>query len=173
MPKMYCPKCGRELDLDSGEIRFCRYCGFELADTKDALRGYSEHKRIGFSVVTWSYALLLIVALVLHGEYVSLDTPWVYWLITALIVVSASLFISAAVSALKPAIFLTGNRRKKATLKAHEDKNDPGNSEGYDAPLLPPIHEAVTNLSDRGATKEALKQPRSVTEETTKRLSES
>jgi hypothetical protein len=58
MPEMFCPRCGRELELDSGEIRFCRYCGFALADTKDALHGYSERKRVGFSIVTCSYALV-------------------------------------------------------------------------------------------------------------------
>ena len=70
---MYCPQCGRELELDSGETRFCRYCGFSLTDTKEALHGYSEQKRIGFSVVTWAYALLLLVTLLLHGGYVSLE----------------------------------------------------------------------------------------------------
>ena len=105
MPEMYCPQCGRELELDSGEIRFCRYCGFSLADTKEALHGYSEQKRVGFSVVTWAYALLLVVTLLLHGGYVSLATEWVYWLLTALIVLSVSFFVSAAVSALKPAMF--------------------------------------------------------------------
>ena len=76
MPQMYCPQCGRELELDSGEIRFCRYCGFALTDTKEALHGYSEKKRIGFSIVTWSYTLLLAVTLLLHGGYVSLETSW-------------------------------------------------------------------------------------------------
>ena len=81
MPQMYCPQCGRELDLDSGDIRFCRYCGFALLDKKESLQGYSREKGTGFSIVTWSYALLLIVTLLLHGKYVSLDTRWVYWLL--------------------------------------------------------------------------------------------
>lgn len=111
MPEMYCPQCGRELELDSGETRFCRYCGFSLTDTKEALHGYSEQKRIGFSVVTWAYALLLLVTLLLHGGYVSLETSWVYWLISILIVVSVSCFVSAAVSALKPALFAKAKLR--------------------------------------------------------------
>ena len=116
MPEMYCPRCGRELELDSGEIRFCRYCGFALADTKDALHGYSEHKRVGFSIVTWSYSLLLIITLLLHGQYVSLNTGWIYWLLTLLIVVSVSFFASAAVSALKPAMFSKNKGGKSGTL---------------------------------------------------------
>ncbi len=66
---MYCPQCGRELNLDSGDVWFCRYCNFLLTDTKEALQGYSKQKRTGFSIVTWSYALLLIVTLLLHGGY--------------------------------------------------------------------------------------------------------
>jgi predicted amidophosphoribosyltransferase len=73
MPQMYCPQCGRELALDSGEISFCRYCGFSLVDTKEALHGYSQQKRTGFSIVTLSYTLLLMVTLLLHGQYVSLQ----------------------------------------------------------------------------------------------------
>ena len=121
MPEMYCPRCGRELELDSGEIRFCRYCGFSLVDTKEALHGYSEQKRMGFSIVTLAYALLLMITLLLHGQYVSLNTGWIYWLLTILIVISASFFISAAISASKPAMFLKAMRRDKATLDPHQD----------------------------------------------------
>jgi hypothetical protein len=102
---MYCPQCGRELSLDSGDVRFCRYCGFLLTDTKEALQGYSKQKRTGFSVVTWSYALLLIVTLLLHGSYIPLAALWGYWVSAILIVVSVSLFASAAVSAMKPQLF--------------------------------------------------------------------
>jgi len=36
-------------------------------------------KTTGFSVVTWSYVLLLIVTLLLHGKYISVGTRWMYW----------------------------------------------------------------------------------------------
>lgn len=170
MPEMYCPQCGRELELDSGEIRFCRYCGFSLADTKDALQGYSEQKRMGFSIVTWSYALLLIVTLLLHGQFVSLNTGWVYWLLTALIVVSASFFTSAAISALKPAMFSKGKRRNKTTLEPHGASPGALSSKGHDASLLPPSSVPVTDFSDQGSSRERVKEPRSVIEGTTRKL---
>jgi hypothetical protein len=72
MIKMYCPQCGRELDLDSGKVRFCRYCGFALLDTKEALQGYSGQKRWAAVTISMSYTLLLIVSLLMHGGYVSL-----------------------------------------------------------------------------------------------------
>ena len=105
MQSMYCPQCGRELNLDSGDVRFCRYCGFLLTDTKEALQGYSKQKRTGFSIVTWSYALLLIVTVLLHGSYIPIAARWGYWVSALLIVGSVSLFASAAVSAMKPQLF--------------------------------------------------------------------
>ncbi len=41
-------------------LRLRRYCFFSLGETKDALHGYTEQKRTGFSIVTWSYALSLL-----------------------------------------------------------------------------------------------------------------
>ena len=161
MPQMYCPQCGRELDLDSGDIRFCRYCGFSLLDTKESLQGYSKQKRTGFSIVTWSYALLLIVTLLLHGRYVSLNTGWVYWLLTALIVISVSFFCSAAVSALKPAMF---SKSKKTETGEHPLPL----SEGHTTAALPPSRLPVDDL--RGDHRERVGEPRSVVEGTTKKL---
>ncbi len=165
---MYCPQCGRELDLDSGDIRFCRYCGFSLLDTKESLQGYSQQKRTGFSIVTWSYALLLIVTLLLHGKYVSLDTTWVYWLLTALIVVSVSFFCSAAASAIKPAMFAKSKDRDKAAMHPQANTTAALASPGEQATnLLRPAGEAV-----KGITRESIKEPRSVVEGTTKKLSD-
>jgi hypothetical protein len=168
MPEMYCPRCGRELDLDSGEIRFCRYCGFSLDDTKDALRGYSEQKRLGFTIVTCSYVLLLIVTLLLHGQYVSLNTGWVYWLLTLLVVASVSLFISAATSALKPALFLKAMRGDKTRLPA--DRADVISSTEENRASLPPARVPVNDIRNQPVAKEPVSEPRSVIEGTTKRL---
>jgi hypothetical protein len=170
MPEMYCPQCGRELVLDSGEIRFCRYCGFSLIDTKEALHGYSEQKRMGFSIVAWSYALLLIVTLLLHGQYVSLNTGWIYWLLTLLIVASVSFFASAAVSALKPALFLKTMRRDKAKIEPHAD----GASvlKNIEARVLSTGNMPLTDFSNQGETRDAVREPLSVVEGTTRRLND-
>jgi hypothetical protein len=157
--------------LDSGEIRFCRYCGFALADTKDALHGYSERKRTGFSIVTWSYALLLVVTLLLQGQYVSLNTGWVYWLLTLLIVLSVSFFASAAVSALKPSLFAKG-KRDKAALESHRDSPNVLTSPLKHEMSLPSSGVPVTNLANQDVSTESVRQPRSVVEETTKKLND-
>ena len=165
MPEMYCPQCGRELVLDSGEIRFCRYCGFSLVDTKESLHGYSEHKRTGFSIVTVSYLLLLLVTLLLHGKYVSLDTRWGYWLPTLLIVVSVSFFCAAALSTLKPALFAKSKRGPQAPLGSNADAHSLSGSEGQ-ASLLP-AHEVPVSDFDQGARRGTV---HSVVEGTTRKL---
>ena len=146
---MYCPQCGRELNLDSGDVRFCRYCGFLLTDTKEALQGYSKQKRTGFSVVTWSYALLLIVTLLLHGGYLPIAAGWAYWVPAILIVVSVSLFVSAAVSAMKPQLFSRGFRGRKEELDKRHSTNELNAGFPADLPLstrenAPSVTEATT-----------------------------
>ena len=167
MPEMYCPQCGRELDLGPADIRYCRYCGFSLLDTKEALQGYSKQKRIGFSIVAWSYSLLLIVTLLLHGQYVSLNTGWVYWLLTLLIVISASFFISAAVSASKPAMFSKNKRRNEAST--HLDSRDA--LKGSE-PQLPPASVPTVDASNYDRRGEPLREPRSVVEDTTRKFND-
>ena len=169
---MYCPQCGRELDLDAGDIRFCRYCGFALLDTKESLQGYSQQKRTSFSIVTWSYSLLLIVTILLHGRYVSLDTKWVFWLLTILIVASVSFFIAAAVSAMTPAMFsklkVGGDARPGSQTDTARSLRT---SETFDTSLLPPAKEPVSDLSNSRA-REKVETPRSVVEGTTKNLND-
>jgi hypothetical protein len=167
---MYCPQCGRELELDSGEIRFCRYCGFSLTETKEALHGYSQQKRMGFSIVTWAYALLLLVTLLLHGQYVSLDSRWGYWIPTLFIVVSVSFFVSAAVSALKPALFSKSKRGNHAKLEDTADTRElsrTGQAASLPAPGVP-----VSELANQARRRETAGEPRSVVEGTTKKLDE-
>lgn len=169
MPNMYCPQCGRELDLDSGDVRFCRYCGFALDDTKEALQGYSKQKRVGFSIVAWSFALLLMVALLMHENYIPLNTGWGYWLTAILIVLSVSLFSSAALSALKPAMFAKKQRPAKGIPEPHEPVRDvltDAHSRGASLPQGQP----ATDLGEPEKRAMEIKRHGSVTEGTTRRL---
>jgi hypothetical protein len=153
---MFCPQCGRELSLDSGDVRFCRYCGLSLVDTREELQGYSKQKRTGFSVVTWSYALLLVVTLLLHGSYIPIAGGWGYWISAILIVASVSLFVSAAVSAIKPQLFARRAKgmldQPRSTTELHSET--PGR--------LPAVNREIVSTTAEARN--------SVTEDTTKRL---
>ena len=178
MIKMYCPQCGRELDLDSGEVRFCRYCGFPLLDTKEALRGFSNIKRWGAAVITMSYALLFFLFASVHTKVVSLDTKWVYWLFPILMVVSVIAFVTASITTilitLRPAVFQPKSKRgNKETLEPDGDSPDALRSAGgHDASLLPPASVPVTDLSNQGRKRAKAEEPRSVIEGTTKGLND-
>jgi hypothetical protein len=172
---MYCPQCGRELELDSGEVRFCRYCGFLLSDTKEALKGYSGQKRMGFAIVSMSYTLLLILSLLMHGGYVSLDrTRWAYWLFFILIIVTFIAYFTATLTVVVPAMFHP--KAKRHDKEPHEPHGDsPGalrSAEGHDASLLPPASVPVTDLSHQGGRRAKAEEPRSVIEGTTKSLND-
>ena len=82
---MYCPQCGRELELDS-DARFCRYCGFLLNDTKDTLRGYTEVKRQGYKYANLSYILLLVLFWIEYFDLIPWHSVWGgnFWLISIL-----------------------------------------------------------------------------------------
>ena len=164
---MYCPQCGREVDLESSDVRFCRYCGFSLLDTKESVQGYSQQKRVGFSIVTWCYGLLLIVTLLLHGQYIPLDTGWGFWLSAILIVASVSLFVSAALSASMPEKFAKTARIGKA-IDSKKTPAELGSAQWQDAAFtqLPGRSGAEVRAAETGE----IKRPRSVAEETTRKL---
>jgi hypothetical protein len=71
MNAMYCPQCGREVELD-GDVRFCRYCGLALSDTKDTLHGYSEVRREAYRFINVSF---LLIAILFWIQYFGL-VPW-------------------------------------------------------------------------------------------------
>lgn len=156
---MYCPQCGRELDLGSGDVSFCRYCGFSLIDTREELQGFAKQKRAGFSVVTWAYALLLIVTLLLHGKYVSVDTGWGYWATALLIVLSVSFFVSASFSAMKPAMFARTKRDRNAELGPRTENTG-----------AIPAGQPLREINSRERITANLRQPPSVTKNTTKKF---
>jgi len=68
---MFCPQCGREVE-PAGDVRFCRYCGLALGDTRDNLLGFSEVKREGYKFINVSFVL---VAILFWIQYFGL-IPW-------------------------------------------------------------------------------------------------
>src|SRR5215213_4829146 len=85
MSAMYCPQCGRELELDS-DVRFCRYCGLALSDTKDTLRGYTAVKLEGYKFTNLSFILLLMLFWIQYFDLIPWRSFWGgdFWLIVIL-----------------------------------------------------------------------------------------
>ena len=121
--------------------------------------------------MTWAYALLLVVTLLLHGKYVSLDTGWIYWLLTTLIVLSVSFFVSAALSALKPALFSKAKRRDPvASALLGASQSTQPNLGAKPTPSLPHANVPVADLINQREHRVEVTEPRSVVEGTTKNL---
>ena len=143
-------------------------CGFAASADSSSLtlvtpyRGYSEQKRKGFAVVTWSYAVLLIVTLLLHGEYIPTETRWGYWLSALCIVASVSFFVSASLSALKPAVFTKAKRR--GAEATHSDSLNRLEDQRRAGTLPPSPGVPVTELSNLGKRTAEIMEPRSVAE---------
>lgn len=75
MSEMYCPQCGREGELD-GDVRFCRYCGFSLGDTKDTIRGYTAVKREGYKFINVSFILAAVLFWVNYFGLIPWNSIW-------------------------------------------------------------------------------------------------
>ena len=111
MSKMYCPQCGREQELES-DVRFCRYCGLSLSDTKDTLHGYMTVKREGYKYTNLSYVLLLLLFCVQYFGLIPWRSLWGgdFWLILTLGFIFGLWFMGNWVVD-KPAKYVKGQRR--------------------------------------------------------------
>jgi hypothetical protein len=75
MSELFCPQCGRKIEPDS-EVRFCRYCGLAITETRDNLRGFSEVKREGYKFINVSFVLAAILFWVEYFEFIPWDSVW-------------------------------------------------------------------------------------------------
>jgi hypothetical protein len=58
--EMFCPRCGEKNELNSPEVKFCRFCGLSITESRDAVRGLVLIKRQGRQCADWSYVTLQI-----------------------------------------------------------------------------------------------------------------
>lgn len=164
---MYCPQCGKELELDSAG-RFCRYCGFLLNDTKDNLRGYTDVKRGAYKYANVSYMLLLVLFWIQYFNLVPWDSVWggKFWLVCIFGFVFGLWFMGNWVAE-RPAKYVKFGKGE-GTLEI---------SEGDQARILPPstgipIRNIPIPETDKVlVTKSEMETPPSVTEHTTRHLS--
>ena len=120
---MYCPQCGRELELES-DVRFCRYCGFLLNDTKDTLRGYTEVRREGYKYANLSYILLLVLFWIEYFDLIPWQSVWGgnFWLIMILGFIFGLWFMGNWVAD-KPAKYVKGRKDKEPLKIAQTYRN--------------------------------------------------
>lgn len=164
MSKMYCPQCGREQGLES-DVRFCRYCGFALSDTKDTLHGYTQVKREGYKYTNLSYMLLLTLFWVQYFGLIPWRSFWGgdFWLILIIGFIFGLWFMGNWVVD-KPAKYVTGQRREKTAELAEAETSVQQRS------LPPPQGATVPIAGGLNLDTSEMVKPSGVTEGTTRRL---
>ena len=161
---MYCPQCGRELELDS-DVRFCRYCGLPLSDTKDTLRGYTEVKREGYKFTNLSFMLLLVLFCVQYFGLIPWRSMWGgdFWLIVILGFIFGLWFMGNWVVD-KPAKYVKNKNREGPAELAQSEKSMQGGA----LPLSQGV--PLPTVAGRNMKTAELVKPSSAAEDTTRRL---
>jgi hypothetical protein len=161
---MYCPQCGRELGLDS-DVRFCRYCGLALSDTKDTLRGYTAVKREGYKFTNLSYVLLLGLFWIQYFDLI----PWRSFrggnfLLIVILGFIFGLWVAGNWVVDRPAKYVKNKRREETAESIQGEKSMQGGA-------LPPSQGApLPTAAGRRMTTAELVKPPSAAEDTTRRL---
>ena len=174
---MYCPRCGREVGPSSDEVRFCRYCGLSLDDTKDVIQG-SRTKRRGAAYLSSSYFLICFAFMVLSIglEFASGSWPWFVLVVVVaslLILLSLTLGVFGTLMIYDPGQFMKGSRPNNGRSDVTTDISSNGIHEGVGSrsKSLPPAQAVpiASHFVRDVRTAEMVESP-SVVEGTTERL---
>jgi zinc-ribbon domain len=166
MAMMYCPQCGRELELDS-DVRFCRYCGLSLSDTKDTLRGYTEVKREGYKYTNLSYILLLVLFWIQYFDLVPWGSVWGgNFLFILIIGFIFGLWFMGNWVVDRPAGYVKAGRVGETPELAQGKADIPAKA------LLPSQGAPVPTPDKRSVRTKEIVKPASITEDTTRSLAE-
>lgn len=177
MSTMYCPRCGREVGPSSDDVRFCRYCGLSLDDTKDVIHG-SKIKRRGAAYLSSSYFLICFAFIILNIglELASGSWPWFVLVIVVaslLIMLSVTLGVFGTMMIYDPGQFMKGSGSTEGRSDVRADSRGRGIDEvvGRGDKSLPPpqVVPIASHLVQEVRTAEMAEPPR-VTEDTTQKL---
>ena len=157
---MYCPQCGRENELDS-DVRFCRYCGLELGETKDNLRGFSAVRREGYKFINVSFILAGVLFWIQYSGLIPWTSFWGGNLLLILIFgFIFGLWFMGNWVVDKPAKYVKGKNGQPAELPSDQ------------ANALPGSRQQPISKSDLEAPQTAeMTERHAVTDETTRKLS--
>jgi hypothetical protein len=171
---MHCPQCG--LQQVSGEVRFCRGCGFSLENIKELLvtdardvKADKLHTR-RINTAFNQGLMLMVISLVLSIVFKLLNelnlVPQVY-----VKVVAAIFLLGGLVRMFYPYIFSKDGTREEKSISSRRSETK---VETARLPFsLPASHSIpVTDFTARRVDTAEMVQPPSVTEHTTKRLND-
>ena len=117
--EIFCPQCGGRNDLDSPEVKFCRFCGLTLLESRDAVRGLTKIKQQGFRYSTWGFWLLQSLFIVMIMLFIPKFPEWVSAAFIAVFALSNGLFIAGQYAVEKPDRYLLKREEKNIEGKSN------------------------------------------------------
>lgn len=116
--QMFCPQCGGKVELDSPDVKFCRFCGLTLGESRDAVKGYTEIKRQGMKLSSWGYVLLQIMFIIVYLTLIPSLPLWGSIVLLIFFALSNGFFIAGSFAVEDPGKY----QKKGKTIDAPERK---------------------------------------------------
>lgn len=165
---MHCPKCG--LQQVSGEVRFCRDCGFALSGVKELVlpdeRAAKAEKKRFQNAFNQGLALMLVSLVAAIILTVFKDVSLVSTLHVKLV---AGAFVLAGLVRMFYPYLSKGSAESRSSTPVF---NEPTRFKTSELPVALPAAPGtpISNLSSRRVDTSEMVQPPSITEHTTKSL---
>ena len=121
--EIFCPQCGGKNFFDSPNVKFCRFCGLSLLESRDAVRGLTKIKQQGLRYAYSGYWMLQMLFIVMIMLFIR-EFPW--WASTAFMLIFAlsnGFFIAGQIAVGKPDQYVQKQDAKKIGGKLHALQN--------------------------------------------------
>jgi hypothetical protein len=114
---MFCPRCGGKNELDSSEVKYCRFCGLPITESRDAVQGLTLIKRQGRRFAGLGYVTLQILFFVTFFLLIPTLPFWASTLLMIIFALSNGFFIAGSLAAENLSASLLGTSAKKQLNK--------------------------------------------------------
>jgi uncharacterized membrane protein YvbJ len=141
-PEMFCPRCGEKNELDSPEVKFCRFCGLPITESKEAVQGLTLIKRQGRRFASWGYVTLQILFCVTFLFLIPTIPSWTSAVLMIIFALSNGFFIAGSLAAENRAVPLLDRAANKQLSKPDAQRLQEANTNG-------PIPACVTENTTR------------------------
>ncbi len=93
-PQMFCPRCGGQVEINVPDVKFCRFCGLSLTESRESVQGLTEIKQTGLKFSVWGYVILQILYLVVFLTIISSLSIWSAIILLIVFALSNGFFIA-------------------------------------------------------------------------------
>ena len=149
--EIFCPQCGGKNILDAADVKFCRFCGLSLLESRDAVQGFTKIKQQGLRYATWGYWMLQILFIVMILLLIPTLSWWASLVFMLIFALSNGFFIAGQIAVDRPARYAQKHGGKITRRETKELQTKADISE------IPSVAEHTTrnlvNMADSGENK--------------------